>query len=416
MWKKILYFVISFLALSFIAIGSFCYWNITTFVENYGWPDDKGLPIPREAVGTTKFTLNFPEHEFSGMVGDYFEVRTPLREKFGIKTLVKPRGYVYDVVLKPKDRLYKALEEDYAETKDAYLYLDEEGNICVEPSVGYHDYDIDTIVERMIDDISFGYDFLTYSSSVTAPNYSTEDAENDAAQFAWLDDFVIAYPFDMKITGKDIAKQCFVDGELDLDRLDFTEFLNTVNAKLQNILLTFQATDTGEWLCLPSKSYDNGINIEAEKNFIKSAVSTQTSCPDHSVFDMSEPYDVSYVEVSIGSQHVWHYVDEELCCESDCVTGKCDNRHETPTGVFQIVDKQNGKALRPQGAKSSTWVNKWMRITDDGVGLHDATWRSSFGGNIYKNDGSHGCINLPKDYAYALYDEVSVGTPVIIHE
>ena len=71
--------------------------------------------------------------------------------------------------------------------------------------------------------------------------------------------------------------------------------------------------------------------------------------------------------------------------------------------------------LRPKGASSGSWVNKWMRITWDGVGLHDASWRSSFGGTIYRNNGSHGCINLPKKYAYVLYDEVYTGIPVVVY-
>ena len=49
-----------------------------------------------------------------------------------------------------------------------------------------------------------------------------------------------------------------------------------------------------------------------------------------------------------------------------------------------------------------------------GYGLHDASWRSSFGGSIYKRSGSHGCVNLPTWEAPELYDLISVGTPVIV--
>lgn len=50
-----------------------------------------------------------------------------------------------------------------------------------------------------------------------------------------------------------------------------------------------------------------------------------------------------------------------------------------------------------------------------GVGLHDAKWRSRFGGGIYENDGSHGCINLPAAFAEQLFNKVRRGTPVIIY-
>lgn len=49
------------------------------------------------------------------------------------------------------------------------------------------------------------------------------------------------------------------------------------------------------------------------------------------------------------------------------------------------------------------------------VGIHDATWRSSFGGNIYKTDGSHGCVNAPLYLAKTIYANIESGTPVICY-
>ena len=56
-----------------------------------------------------------------------------------------------------------------------------------------------------------------------------------------------------------------------------------------------------------------------------------------------------------------------------------------------------------------------MRITWSGTGLHDANWRSSFGGTIYQCNGSHGCVNMPPAKAQELYSMLSVGTPVIMY-
>ncbi|MBR4020246.1 MAG: L,D-transpeptidase, partial [Firmicutes bacterium] len=47
-------------------------------------------------------------------------------------------------------------------------------------------------------------------------------------------------------------------------------------------------------------------------------------------------------------------------------------------------------------------------------GLHDADWRSDFGGSIYYSGGSHGCVNMPPASAAQLYGYVSSGTPVIV--
>ena len=49
-----------------------------------------------------------------------------------------------------------------------------------------------------------------------------------------------------------------------------------------------------------------------------------------------------------------------------------------------------------------------------GEGLHDATWRSSFGGTIYKNSGSHGCVNLPLKTAEQVYGIVHTKDNVLV--
>ena len=55
-----------------------------------------------------------------------------------------------------------------------------------------------------------------------------------------------------------------------------------------------------------------------------------------------------------------------------------------------------------------------MAYDGNNFGLHDASWRSKFGGQDYKWNGSHGCINLPTKAAAKLYSYVEVGTPVYI--
>lgn len=50
-----------------------------------------------------------------------------------------------------------------------------------------------------------------------------------------------------------------------------------------------------------------------------------------------------------------------------------------------------------------------------GIGLHDANWRKTFGGTIYKNGGSHGCVNLPPAVAKTIYENISAGDPVLCY-
>ena len=66
------------------------------------------------------------------------------------------------------------------------------------------------------------------------------------------------------------------------------------------------------------------------------------------------------------------------------------------------------------GEDYRTPVKYWMAFHNH-EGLHDANWRRSFGGDIYKYNGSHGCVNLPTSFAAELYDNVYVGLPVITY-
>ena len=53
---------------------------------------------------------------------------------------------------------------------------------------------------------------------------------------------------------------------------------------------------------------------------------------------------------------------------------------------------------------------------DGGRGLHDASWREYFGGDIYHFGGTHGCVNMPSEITPYVYDTLHVGDRVFIKE
>ncbi len=122
-------------------------------------------------------------------------------------------------------------------------------------------------------------------------------------------------------------------------------------------------------------------------------------------------YGNSYVEVDLTSQHVYVYKDGNMVFDTDCVTGNVLAGHGTHTGCYPIAYKQRNATLR--GANYESKVSYWMPF-NMGEGLHDATWRSKFGGTIYQGNGSHGCVNLPKSAAAKIYDIVEAGWPVLV--
>lgn len=124
----------------------------------------------------------------------------------------------------------------------------------------------------------------------------------------------------------------------------------------------------------------------------------------------------TYVEVSIDKQHLWYYKDGELFLETDVVTGLANGKRDTPKGVFCIWSREKDRVLGSYAVQGyESHVDYWMPIDWTGVGLHDASWRSSFGGNIYKTNGSHGCINMPSNMAAQLFENCVTGTPVIVY-
>lgn len=123
-------------------------------------------------------------------------------------------------------------------------------------------------------------------------------------------------------------------------------------------------------------------------------------------------YGDTYVEVNLSAQHMFCYKDGVLALDAPCVTGCVGKGTITHVGVYPIYSKETDRDLVGENYRSH--VNYWMPF-DAGEGLHDATWRSSFGGSIYLTNGSHGCVNLSNSVAGQLYDLVEVGTPVFVY-
>lgn len=148
--------------------------------------------------------------------------------------------------------------------------------------------------------------------------------------------------------------------------------------------------------------------LEAGENVAREPVYLQTAA-SHDGPD----YGSTYAEVNLTAQHLIFYKDGEKVLESDFVSGNVSRGHTTPPGIFSITYKQRDAVLKGEGYASP--VKFWMPF-NGGIGFHDASWRSSFGGSIYKSGGSHGCVNMPYDKAKELFEQVYAGMPVICYD
>lgn len=129
--------------------------------------------------------------------------------------------------------------------------------------------------------------------------------------------------------------------------------------------------------------------------------------------------DGTYVEISISEQRMWFYKNGTLLVDTPVVTGNPNKGNGTPSGgVWRLKDKASPSTLvgrNPDGSiEYETPVNYWMPF-NGGVGIHDLTSRTSFGGDIYLYNGSHGCINTPLENARTIYENIEVNTPVVVY-
>ena len=186
---------------------------------------------------------------------------------------------------------------------------------------------------------------------------------------------------------------------------------------------TFASTNRG-MVEVDNNEYVIKINQDAEKEKLLEEVLGNSVTQREPVYSRKDEtqdptFGGTYVEIDIDNQTVYYYEDGQCLVETPCVTGTGSvPRRSTPTGVFHIYDKQRSRTLygdiQPDGSYGyASFVNYWMRFCG-GCGLHDATWRDSFGGDIYWDSGSHGCVNLPYEAAAQMYEIVEEGTPCIV--
>lgn len=126
----------------------------------------------------------------------------------------------------------------------------------------------------------------------------------------------------------------------------------------------------------------------------------------------------TYIEIDISDQKMKYYKNNKKVLSTAVVTGK--NSTPTVTGIFNVYQKAYDYTMR--GYDPITKVLEYESHSDYVLKfyktyyIHDASWRSEFGDNLYKEDGSHGCVNTPYQKAKTLYNNVEVNTPVVIHK
>lgn len=259
------------------------------------------------------------------------------------------------------------------------------------------------------------------------PKY-TLDSDKTSETKELLDKYIkakITYIFASEkevLDGSIIKKWLNVDKNLDviIDEKSVKEFVQGLGEKYDTSGKTRKIkTSIGKMVEVNGGFYGWKINTTAETKALIDNIKLGKELEKEPIYAQKaisrEEDDIgkTYVEINITRQHLWFYKNGKIVTQGPIVTGNPSKGNSTKVGVYMLNYKQKESILK--GADYEAEVTYWMPFNGN-IGIHDANWRFSFGGDIYKNNGTHGCVNAPLYLAKTLFENIEEGTPIICYE
>lgn len=363
-------------------------------------------------------------------------------------------GKTYEYTVDPnysfdKDKLMAVLkalpafnEGGYTAPTDAYMQMGDNNLLSVVPETEGNELNIDTVYAALVEAVTDGkssFSVADVEDAYVEPQVRSDDQDlnnqvNDLNTYLSL--VITTRKYDgstLQLDGSIISSWLSVkdpdshyyyfntDVMQDFCRQYMTQVAEQDDQTSDTVI--FHTTNKGD-IEENCSTYGHTIDVEASAEQLYQTILSRTNAELTPVYSMNTTNDGTfggtYVEVDIAAQHVYLYENGSLIFDTACVTGLAsDPDRATPKGCFKIYMKDTSRTLKgainpATGQPSYTsYVNYWMPF-HNGVGLHDASWRSTFGGSIYQYSGSHGCVNLSYSAAQTIYNHVSVGTVVVV--
>jgi lipoprotein-anchoring transpeptidase ErfK/SrfK len=311
---------------------------------------------------------------------------------------------------------------------DAYMEYDEEKGLELIPEnlgTKINKKDMLSVIKTAIESAQTEIN-LDEAGAYVAPKVTIDD-EGLINRYNILTkylDMVITYHFDDEVEVLDRSvfydwisqKQ---DGSVDFDQDMIKDYVKSLASRHNTAYRKHELeTSYGQTVTISNGSYGWIIDQATEREELYEALMAGESMDREPVYSQTaashtgNDYGDTYVEINLSAQHLFFYVDGELLVESDFVSGNESRGWSTPGGIFPLTYKERNATLR--GTNYATPVNYWMPFNGN-IGMHDSNWRSSYGKNIYKTNGSHGCINLPPSVAEVIFDNIEKGMPVLCY-
>lgn len=393
-------------------------------------------------INNSEITLLFADNKKYTCIGTFFEAKV---DKSELENILHKQNeeenreyYVENLYSVNEDKLKDYLsslavfnENNIRKAQNAYLEFDENNLLTIKPEVYGNEVDLEKACNYMIEQLKKGETTIDFTAITNSKPKILANDEKLIKEKDYINSILsttITYKLsngekltlDASTMKKWIKKND--DGYYDIDIDNNVEaFVEELNEKASYRLTStkFRATGKGVISIPFGRKVYASINTEKEISRIKEALGTKKVIEYEPTYNPIPNYlnIGTYVEIDLSRQKVWMYVNGRKIVETSCVTGSVSGGYATPPGIFYLTYKTTDTYLEGyngDGSKYKSHVNFWMPF-NGGIGLHDALWRSNFGGNIYMTNGSHGCVNLPYPAAKTIYNNINTSVPIILY-
>lgn len=317
-------------------------------------------------------------------------------------------------------------------TKDAYIDL-ESKDFSIIPEVYGRNLDHRMLAEAVATDVadnvwSMDYREGDYYEVPKITSNSSEIFERQEYCEKYLDSKVTHTigKEKIKIPPKDLDKMIKVKNDkVSVNKKAARKYVETLAANYSTIgsHRNFKSY-SGNQIDVTGGIYGYSISVDGETKQLVKDLKKNKSVKREPVWaqkgwgDYDNDIGSTYVEINLSQQHIWYFKDGKQLVSAPIVTGNVADGFSTPAGTFQLTYKERDATLKGANADGSSYaspVSYWMPFYGN-YGCHDAPWRDSFGGDIYRNNGSHGCVNMPVPAARTMFENMAnSGTPVIVY-
>lgn len=322
--------------------------------------------------------------------------------------------------------------EFVVEPKDAYLDWNGKEFYIQKEIIGIK-YEFEELLEFAVKNLEENVSYIDFTViGKVFPNIMEEDLEAERDQKNSIIDTAILFMLNNEeiVTLDSNTIRTWVlqngDGQYEINTDDgILNFVEELSSKVDeaNATMQFVPAEMEQAITLEVPS-DKRPQLEKEQQIsrIRELLGSKDPIWEEPIYDREFISDKlsSFIQVDITRQHLWFFLDGDLLVDSPCVTGNPNiEGYATPTGIYYKKNEATGKVplsgTNYDGTPYLSYVTYWVGYYE-GYGLHDASWRKQFGGEIYKTSGSHGCTNLPFEVAKTVFENIDETMPIIYYE